>query len=70
MALPVTRLLPVVRLGCQHRWKAFKTHKRAGFSTDSTGGPRHEWLKGSQCEDCGHIKVTERVTVRWGRLEP
>ena len=68
-ALPVIRLLPGVRLGCQHQWEGFKTHKRDGYSLDSTGGPRHEWLRGAQCQTCGHIRVTERVTVRWGRLE-
>ena len=61
-ALPVTRLLPGARLGCQHRWEGFKTHKSIG--------PVKEWLKGHQCQDCGHIKVEERVTVKWGRLEP
>ena len=69
-ALPVVRLLPGVRLGCHHRWGAgFETHKKAGFSTDR-GGPLHEWVFGHQCLDCGHIKVAERVTIRWGRILP
>ncbi len=68
-ALPAARLLGTLRIGCAHQWKRFKTHKRDGYSLDGTGGPRHEWLKGQQCEDCGHIQVTERVTLRWGELE-
>jgi hypothetical protein len=59
-ALPVLRLLPGDRLGCQHRMVPFKT---AGVR-----GPIREWLKGHQCEDCGHIKVEQRVFVTWGRL--
>ncbi len=57
----MVRLLPGVRLGCAHRWEGFKTHKAIG--------PVREWLLGAQCLDCGHIKVAERVTVRWGSLE-
>ena len=61
-ALPVLRLLPGDRLGCQHRMEGFKTNKAIGHV--------REWLKGHQCLDCGHIKVDERVTIRWGGILP
>lgn len=61
-ALPVLRLLPGDRLGCDHRWEPFK---RQGSI-----GPVREWLKGHQCQDCGHIWVSERVTIRWGGILP
>ena len=60
--LPVLRLLPGERLGCAHRMAEFKTNKAIG--------PVREWLKGHQCQDCGHIKVEERVTIRWGSILP
>ncbi len=60
-ALPVVRLWPEIRMGCEHRWEGFKTVKSIG--------PVREWVLGAQCLDCGHIKVAERVTTIWGSLE-
>ena len=61
-ALPAVRLLGTLRIGCAHQMVPFKTGRSIG--------PLREWLKGHQCEDCGHIKVEERVTIRWGGILP
>ena len=61
-ALPVVRLLAGVRISCRHWWQHYQVRNSIG--------PLREWVAGTQCQHCGHIRVTERVTVRWGRLGP
>ena len=59
-ALPVARLPGVTRARCRHHWELFKQH--------NVDGPIREWVRGRQCQDCGHIRVHERVFIRWGGL--
>ena len=59
-ALPVIRLLPGVRLGCQHQWEGFERWTKIERG-------RHG-VRGVQCQVCGHIRVTEQCWARWGGL--